>query len=81
MKVLLQLFALPRQLAGTELLELQLPDGASVGSLRAELARRVPALEPMLGHLLFAVNSRYADDQTLIPTDAQLACIPPVSGG
>jgi molybdopterin converting factor small subunit len=31
--------------------------------------------------VMFAVNAEYADDQAVIPAGAQVACIPPVSGG
>lgn len=81
MTVQVRLFAAARQLAQCELLELDLPPAATVAELRAALGRRVPALEQLLPHVLFAVNAEYASDQTRIPEAAELACIPPVSGG
>ncbi|HEV3003243.1 MAG TPA: MoaD/ThiS family protein [Pirellulales bacterium] len=81
MNVRLQLFAVARQLAGAEFIELILADGATVGELRRVLAECRPELAHLLPHLMFAVNAEYASDETRIPPDAALACIPPVSGG
>ena len=76
-----QLFALARQLAGAEFIELVLADGAKVGELRQALAAGRPELGPLLPHVLFAVNFEYAGDENAIPSGASIACIPPVSGG
>jgi molybdopterin synthase sulfur carrier subunit len=81
MMVRVQLFAVARQLAGHDAVEIELADGATVSDLRRALGERVPALAGLLGHLAFAVNAAYAADSTLIPPRADVACIPPVSGG
>jgi molybdopterin converting factor small subunit len=38
-------------------------------------------LAVVLRHAMFAVNTDYAADDTVIPPRAEVACIPPVSGG
>jgi molybdopterin synthase sulfur carrier subunit len=81
MNARVQLFALARQLAGTEFVELVLADGATVGELRRVLAERLPELAHLLPHVLFAVNIEYAGDENSVPAAASIACIPPVSGG
>jgi molybdopterin converting factor subunit 1 len=81
MNVRVQLFAVARQLAGQEAIELSLPDRATVGQLRQALREAVPALDAVLPHVMFAVDAEYADDQAVIPPGAPVACIPPVSGG
>ncbi len=81
MNVRLQLFALARQLAGQEFIELTLADGSTVGDLRQALALNRPELSHLLPHLLLAVNSEYASDEKAIPPGASIACFPPVSGG
>jgi len=80
-KVLVRLFAAARQLAGAETLELQIPAGAAVSDLRRRLAEEYPQLVPILPHVAFALNSQYAEDKSKIPPGAEIACIPPVSGG
>lgn len=81
MPVRIRLFAISAQLAGADLIELQLHDGARVTDLRRELAHVCPGLRPLLPQFMFAINSQYATDDTPIPPAAEIACIPPVSGG
>ena len=50
-------------------------------AIRQALREQFPALAPVLPHVMFAVNAEYADDQSVIPPGAAIACIPPVSGG
>ena len=81
MTVRVQLFAVARQLAGADAIELELAGGATVGDLRRALASQVPALAGLIGQMLFAVNAQYAADDAILPPRAEAACIPPVSGG
>lgn len=81
MNVRVRLFAIARQAAGCDTVEVALPDGATVGRLREELARQVPQLSGLLPHVTFAVGEEYAGDRTVLAEDAEVACIPPVSGG
>lgn len=81
MKAIVKLFAGARELAGQEQIELDLPSTATVGELRAALLADCPALAPLLPHALFAINTNYATDETQVPDGAEIACIPPVSGG
>jgi molybdopterin converting factor subunit 1 len=76
-----RLFAVARQLAGRESLTLDLPDGATLSDVRQRLAAEVPQLAGVLGQVRFAIGTEYADDQAVVPADAEVACIPPVSGG
>jgi molybdopterin converting factor small subunit len=68
-------------LAGQESLVVDLPSGATVADMRRAITDQYPALAGLVVHTLFAVNTQYAVDDTPIPADADLACIPPVSGG
>jgi molybdopterin converting factor small subunit len=81
MKATIKVFALARQLAGQESLAVDLPPGATVADLRQAIAEQYPALADLVAHALFAVNADYAGDAIPIPAEAELACIPPVSGG
>ena len=81
MRVDVNLFAVARQLAGTSRLQLELPPEATVADLRDRLIQQVPGLEPMTDQLRFAVDQDYVDSTVKIKPDAQIACIPPVSGG
>lgn len=81
MIVTVRLFALARQAVGRDRIELQLPDGATVGNLRKRLGERHPALEPWIEQMMIAVDSEYAEDSHPIAPTSEVACIPPVSGG
>lgn len=81
MKVRVQMFALAKELAQRDVVELLLGDGAKVTDLRQALADEVPALRSILPNVMFAVNMEYASDDLALPNEAAVACIPPVSGG
>lgn len=79
--VRLQLFAIAREALGQECLELSLPDGATVGDVRRELVARAPWLASAAARFMFAVDREYASDARPLADRAEVACIPPVSGG
>jgi MoaE-MoaD fusion protein len=82
MVVEVRLFAILRERAGCESLELSLPQGASV----ADALRRLAELEPLSEALsrmsvAMAVNRDYAAPGTILRAGDELALIPPLSGG
>ena len=81
MKIRVRLFAAARESAGRDFVELELPDGATIGQLRAQLAAEVPQLSTLARQMMFALGTQYADDPVVVPRDSDVACIPPVSGG
>jgi molybdopterin converting factor subunit 1 len=76
-----RLFARAKDLAGAEAVRLELPAGATVAELRRRLAAEVPALSGLLGRCAIAVNDEFADDMLILPAHAEVAVLPPVSGG
>lgn len=81
MRVRVELFASLREAAGTGELELDgLREGATLGDVRAELARRRPELAG-LPQARGVVGDAYADDATALADGARVAFLPPVSGG
>ena len=81
MKVSVKLFAAARELAGADSVAVTLAEGATLGDLRRELQALYPALAPLLPHVMFALDSEYAGDETPLREQTEIACIPPVSGG
>lgn len=79
--VTVKLFALAAQRAGAAQVQLTMSPGSTVADLRRQLAAGCPQLASLLPHVLIAVNAQYASNDTVIPAGAELACIPPVSGG
>jgi molybdopterin synthase catalytic subunit len=82
MIVAVRLFAILRERAGRERVELELPAGATVAQALQALAR-VQGLEGVLERLpvQLAVNREYACAQTRLQPEDELALIPPLSGG
>jgi molybdopterin synthase catalytic subunit len=82
MTVTVRLFAMLRERAGSDSIEVELADGATVAEALAKLAER-----PELGELLdrmpvaMAVNRDYADPDTSLTAGDELALVPAVSGG
>jgi molybdopterin converting factor small subunit len=81
MKLEVKLFARAQNIAGADVVTLDVPDDARVGDLRIVLAKQYPALESLIPHLLIAVGNDYADDAASLDGVADVACFPPVSGG
>lgn len=82
MTVKVRLFAMLRERAGREWVELELGEGATVADALAQLRD-----EDSLGDLVerlpvrMAVNRAYADEATALAPGDELALVPPVSGG
>lgn len=75
------LFARARDIAGTDRLEVHLPRSATIGDLRRRLIQDYPAMTGLVAKSAFAINDEYAGDETPISADAEVALLPPVSGG
>jgi molybdopterin synthase catalytic subunit len=82
MTVTVRLFAMLREQVGSDSIELELADGATVADALAELAAR-PGLGEFLDRMqvALAVNRDYADLGTSLAAGDELALVPPVSGG
>ena len=74
--VSVRLFAMLRERAGSDSLELELPDGANVGDALAALAEVTAGITCVM-----AVNRDYAPADRVLVAGDELALIPPVSGG
>lgn len=81
MRVRVKLFAVARELAGSNEVVVELRDGATVDDLRTELTSLVPALGRIMPHSLWAIGTEYVGGDAVLPDDADVALIPPVSGG
>jgi molybdopterin converting factor subunit 1 len=81
MRVRVRLFARAKDLMGASSVTLDLAEGATVGQLRQRLAEEQPALAVLLQRSALAVNDEFAQDETILPPGAEVALLPPVSGG
>jgi molybdopterin converting factor subunit 1 len=81
MKVRVKLFAAARELAGSDNLELEITERATLAELRLAVGKKFPALQRILPHAVWAVDAEYASDDCVIDERSEVALIPPVSGG
>lgn len=81
MRVNVRLFAVAKQRAGCSTIALDVSEPATAAALKSALAVAVPALAPLISTWKIAVDAEYVADDRVIPPGAEVAVIPPVSGG
>lgn len=81
MKIRLLAFASAGDALGASELELDMPEGSRVADLRARLDREHPKLAPLWPRLAVAVEGRVAGLDEPLADGAEVALLPPVSGG
>jgi molybdopterin converting factor subunit 1 len=77
----LLLFARARDLLGADRIVIDAPEPATVGELRRRLTQHYPTLAGLLEKSAIAVNDEIVADGVQIPHGAEVALLPPVSGG
>jgi MoaE-MoaD fusion protein len=81
MKLSVRLFAILRERAGADSVEIDVPEGSTVADA-IEALRRQPGLTELEAlPVRLAVNQQYADPTEPVEAGDELAAIPPVSGG
>lgn len=81
MIVQIRLFARARDLAQSDCVRVELPDRATVADLRRRIAADYPRLASLLERSALAVENEFAADDLMLSADAEVALLPPVSGG
>ena len=81
MELNVRLFALYRERAGQNTINVAVEDGATVADLTDEVRRVVPNLAPPEVKIVVAVNADYADADVVLHPGDDICLIPPVSGG
>ncbi len=79
--ITVRFFAVLRDRAGTDLLEVSFPPGTDVAGVIEEVAARFPAIASLLVSVAPAVNREYVPRTHTLRDGDELALIPPVSGG
>lgn len=74
-------FATLRDKAGTKSLELELASGATIRDVKDAIIRQFPGIQETIQHCLTSINHEYSEDSAEIPSAAEIAFFPPVSGG
>ena len=75
------LFAAAREMAGTERIAVELPTPTTAAAVLAAVAARRPELAPLIPACRLAVDQAFVTPDVEVAPAAELALIPPVSGG
>jgi molybdopterin converting factor subunit 1 len=81
MLVHVRLFARAKEIVGADRISIELPAGATVALLRRQLASKYPSLKEILARSALALKDEFAEDGSIVPAEAEVAVLPPVSGG
>ena len=81
MNVKVKFFAHCRELAGTDLMELDLHEGATGEVLMKILEEKYPKLGELSSYVALAVNDDYVNRDKVLKDGDSISLIPPVSGG
>jgi MoaE-MoaD fusion protein len=81
MRITVLFFAQARERAGCERAGLELPAGSSVDDALRQLAHDYPGLAALWPHLAVAMDGELVRGATPMRDGAELALLPPVSGG
>lgn len=76
-----RLFARFRDAIGAESVAVPLPGPRTAFALRRQLTELYPDLCGLLERSAIAVNGEFADDDTPVTPNDEVALLPPVSGG
>jgi molybdopterin converting factor small subunit len=79
--IIVLFFAQAREYAGMTSTVLELPEPSRVSDALAALGHAHPSLERLWPHLAVALDGQLVSPETPIHTGAELALLPPVSGG
>jgi len=80
MKIEILAFGIAKDIIKGQKLNLDIPAGATVGSLKTNLCQQFPDFEK-LKSLAIAVNEEYRTDDFELNEADEIVIIPPVSGG
>lgn len=80
MKIDILAFGIAKDIIQSRNLQLELPDGVTVGELKQNLTSQFPDFHK-LRTLAVAVNTEYRNDDFSLSENDEVVIIPPVSGG
>lgn len=81
MQIKIRYFASLREITGLGEEQLEIPEGATVETVRDALSARYPALQAILSRCIYAVNRVYVKAETPLKAQDEMVFIPPMGGG
>jgi len=80
-KITVNLYYHLKDKAGTNQINLELPDNSTIKELKILLIRDYPALQSQLDNIMTLINQKIAVDEDKIPQNAQVSFLTPIGGG
>lgn len=81
-KISIRLYANLKEKAGTNQIEMDIPQGCTVGELKTLLKKACPPLGPQLANVVVLINKHHIFlDSDIIPSNAEVTFLPPIAGG
>lgn len=66
---------------GIKSMEMDIPEDMTIQSLKDKISTDYPNLKESMKSVLITINREYAFDEAVVPSNAEIALFPPVSGG
>jgi molybdopterin converting factor subunit 1 len=77
----IKLFAAARQAVNADTIKVAIDSQSTIRNLKKSVAEQFPTLDRIISQSRWAINGEYALESDVVPTGAEIALIPPVSGG
>ncbi|MHA2615853.1 MAG: MoaD/ThiS family protein [bacterium JZ-2024 1] len=74
-------FASAREMVGKSQESLDIPENWTLKDVKEHIFQTYPSLTSLKEFLIFSVNQNFFDENERVPDNAEIALIPPVSGG
>jgi molybdopterin synthase catalytic subunit len=74
-------FANLKDIAKQPAIDLNVPKGISLGTIRNEVIQRFPEIKEVIEKAVISCNNQFAFPEDIVPDGAEVAFFPPVSGG
>ncbi len=80
-KITVNLYYHLKDKAGTNQINLELPENSTIKELKTLLIHNYPALQSQLDNIMMLINQKIAIDEDKIPQNAQVSFLTPIGGG
>ncbi len=77
----IRLFASAADKAGRRIVHVPWQAGDTIGEVANRLCSQIPAIAPIINSSRWAIDMKFVSYKAIVDFDAEVALIPPVSGG
>ena len=80
-KITINLYYHLKDKAGTNKINLEIPENSTIKELKVLLIHDYPALQSQLDNIMMLINQKIVVDEDKIPQNAQVSFLTPIGGG